>query len=301
MLRSSKYKKIKIAAIALAAVFVVSVVAGLAWWFGREEGPAPVDLTTAIEQLEGNELATTDETTPDSDISPTTTDNNGDEVTPTNTGETTTTTDDESDATTTTSINQDSSPESSAIAGEWTLVVADGPVDLTDSASVSFAGFRVDEVLAGGVGEFTAVGRTADLTGTLELTDTSLAAASITVNLETLQTDNSHRDRHVRRALNTSEFPTAEFTLTEPVELPDHSSYTGPVVGDLTINGITGRVTFDLEVQLVRNSLVVVGSAPVTFADYGVNTPSSPAVVSVNDHGVMEFQLFFNHQETTAQ
>jgi hypothetical protein len=38
---------------------------------------------------------------------------------------------------------------------------------------------------------------------------------------------------------------------------------------------------------------VAVGSTGVVFADFGVATPTSRAVISVEDHGIMEFQLFF--------
>ena len=52
---------------------------------------------------------------------------------------------------------------------------------------------------------------------------------------------------------------------------------------------------FDLEAQLaddIADVVVVTGSAPVVFADYDVETPSAPIVLSLDDHGVIEFQLF---------
>ena len=50
---------------------------------------------------------------------------------------------------------------------------------------------------------------------------------------------------------------------------------------------------FDLQAQLVDDIIVVVGSSDVVFSDYGVPTPRSAAVLSVEDEGVMEFQLYF--------
>ena len=58
------------------------------------------------------------------------------------------------------------------------------------------------------------------------------------------------------------------------------------------MKGVTNRVVFDLEAQLAGNTIVVVGSAAVIFSDYGVDAPTSAAVISVEDHGIMEFQLF---------
>ena len=170
-------------------------------------------------------------------------------------------------------------------------------MDLLGEPAVSFAGFRVNEVLAGGIGDFTAVGRTADVSGSIELTDTALVAATVEVTMATLRTDNGSRDGQVRRALNANEFPLATFTLVEPVKLPagtaDEGSFSGSAEGDLTIKGVTNRAVFDLEAQLVGDRIVVVGSSEVAFADYGVRAPSAPIVVSVEDHGIMEFQLFF--------
>ncbi len=50
---------------------------------------------------------------------------------------------------------------------------------------------------------------------------------------------------------------------------------------------------FDLRAQLVGDVIVVVGSSEVVLSDYGVPTPRSAAVISVEDHGIMEFQLYF--------
>ena len=92
-------------------------------------------------------------------------------------------------------------------------------------------------------------------------------------------------------------FPGATFTLAEPVELPsrlaDGESFSGSAQGDLTIKGVTNRVTFDLQAQLLGDIIVAVGSSYVVFSDYDVRAPTAPIVVSVEDHGIMEFQLLF--------
>ena len=182
------------------------------------------------------------------------------------------------------------------LAGVWTVEVAENPGDLQGEPTGSFAGFRVDEVLSN-IGDFTAVGRTAKVSGSIELSDTALVAATVEVQMGTLATDNSFRDGQIYRALNTSEFPLATFTLVEPVEMPegmaDGAAFSGSAVGDLTVKGATNRVTFDLQAQLVGDRIVAVGSSDVVFSDFGVTAPSAPIVVSVEDHGVMEFQLIF--------
>ncbi len=182
------------------------------------------------------------------------------------------------------------------LAGVWTVQVAESPGDLQGEPTVSFAGFRVDEVLSN-IGDFTAVGRTARVSGSIELSETALVAATIEVQMGTLATDNSFRDGRIYQALNTSEYPLATFTLVEPVELPagmaGGEAFSGSAVGDLTVKGTTNRVAFDLQAQLVGDRIVAVGSSDVVFSDFGVTAPTAPIVVSVEDHGVMEFQLLF--------
>jgi hypothetical protein len=53
-------------------------------------------------------------------------------------------------------------------------------------------------------------------------------------------------------------------------------------------------VTIPLEAQLVSDHVVVVGSLDIVFADYGVSVPSAPVVLSAEDAGVLELQLFFS-------
>lgn len=62
----------------------------------------------------------------------------------------------------------------------------------------------------------------------------------------------------------------------------------------LTIHGITKTVTMPLDAQLTGDTIVVVGSLDIVFADYGVEVPSAPIVVSAEDNGQLELQLFFS-------
>ena len=184
-----------------------------------------------------------------------------------------------------------------ALVGVWTLVTAEGADALSAESAVSFGGYRVIEVLAGGVDESTVVGRTTRVSGSIELSGTALVAATVEVDIATVRTDDSHRDSHMRQALNTEVFPLAIFTLVEPVELPagisDGERFSGSVKGDLTIKGVTNPAVFGLEAQLVGDAIVAVGSSEVVFVDHGVTAPTSAAVISVEDHGIIEVQLYF--------
>jgi len=182
----------------------------------------------------------------------------------------------------------------SAVAGAWTVDTTIGDFDF-EQATGSFAGFRVDEELT--IGEVTAVGRTGEVSGFIQIGAGGLEAAEITVDMSTIESDRPLRDGRTRQALGTDQFPTATFVLTEPVALPadaaDGTAFSLEAAGELTVKGVANPAVFALDAQFVDDVIVVVGSTEVTFADYGVQAPSAPIVVSVEDHGIIEFQLLF--------
>jgi len=163
-----------------------------------------------------------------------------------------------------------------------------------ETASGSFAGFRVDEELT--VGAVTAVGRSGGVTGSLTIDGDALTAAEIVVDMNTIVSNDSRRERAIRNAVDASGFPTATFTLTQPVDLPgglaDGDQVTVDAIGDLTVKGTTNQVTFTIS-ALVRDDGfgIVTGSADLVWEDFGVTPPSAPIVVSIADEGVVEFQL----------
>ena len=62
--------------------------------------------------------------------------------------------------------------------------------------------------------------------------------------------------------------------------------------GTLTLHGVTKAVVIPIEAVLEDGVMVVVGSIPILFADYEIAQPQSPILVSIEDNGVMELQLF---------
>jgi polyisoprenoid-binding protein YceI len=125
-----------------------------------------------------------------------------------------------------------------------------------------------------------------------------VTGVDVEVDLRTLDSDSDRRDGALRtRGLESERFPTATFALTEPVTLPpalgDGERASASATGDLTIHGVTNRVTIVLQAELRGDRTVVVGSAPVTLADYGIDPPTGFSVLSISDDGTFEFQLFF--------
>ena len=127
--------------------------------------------------------------------------------------------------------------------------VPDGIEGTWNLGAGSQAGYRVQEVLFGQEAE--AVGRTQDVTGTLEISGTTVTTTEVTVDMTTVASAESRRDGQFKgRIMDTATYPTATFALTEPIELgsvaADGEEVTHRVTGDLTLRGVTNEVTFEL-------------------------------------------------------
>jgi polyisoprenoid-binding protein YceI len=183
-----------------------------------------------------------------------------------------------------------------ATGGTWTIDTAIGEFNFEEATS-TFAGFRVNEELSG-IGRAVAVGRTPDVTGTLVVEDGVVNTASIEVDLTTIVSNESRRDSRVQRALNTSQHPIAKFVLEEPIPIGDEFSegdtFSVEATGQLTINGITSSATIPLDGTFVDGSVLLAGGVDITFADFDVQVPSAPVVLSAEDHGILEVQLWFS-------
>ncbi len=157
--------------------------------------------------------------------------------------------------------------------GTWKVDTSIGSFAASTS---SFVGYRVQEQLAS-IGAHTAVGRTPDVSGTLTLQGTTVTAVEITANLGTLKSNDDRRDGQLhRQALETDRFPTATFKLAQPIELG-----TAPAEGQAVSVTATGDLTLHGQTK--------------SFADFGIAKPTSFLVLSVQDHGTLELQLFFTH------
>jgi polyisoprenoid-binding protein YceI len=240
--------------LSIAALFVAGVAFGLIYFFGGAE-PAEVDLDTTVNAV------------------------------------TATTAGDSGGATAT------STPTASTLAdlsGDWSVDTTTGTFSFED-ATATFAGFRVEEELAQ-IGAATAVGRTPEVSGAVTIDGTSITQADIAVDLTAIVSDESRRENAIREALNTSQNPTATFVLTEPIdfgEVPvEGVTVSATATGDLTINGVTRVVEIPLEAQVAGESILIVGSTNVIFADYEIDTPSAQVVLSVADEGTIEIQLW---------
>jgi polyisoprenoid-binding protein YceI len=188
------------------------------------------------------------------------------------------------DVETTTTEGDGTEPAAEGIDGAWAT---------TDQSRVQY---RVPETLFGQSTEATGV---ADgITGTVEISGTTVSTVDVEVDMTTFESDESNRDGQFQgRIMETSVFPTATFTLTEPIDLgavpADGEEITVEARGDLTMHGVTQSITFELTAKLTGDTFAVNATIPITFTDYGIDDPSGgPA--SVGTDGELELLLVFS-------
>ena len=166
------------------------------------------------------------------------------------------------------------------------------PDDATTYEIVSngqtFVGYRVREEFAG-FGVKDAVGRTPDVSGIAVIDGDAITTAQLSAELTTLTSDDGRRDNALRdRGIESARFPTAEFELAEPAALGRERT---TARGRLTLHGETKPIQVRLRSQPVGDQLELVGSAPIAFADFGIEPPSVAGFVTVEDEGTLEFKL----------
>ena len=172
-------------------------------------------------------------------------------------------------------------PDPATLDGAW--VVSDG----------SFAGYRVEEVLRGE--NVTVTGRTEQVDGTVAIADGAISTADVVVDMASVATDEPPRDAYFRSSvIDVAAHPTATFAITEPVPLPARAGDVA-LAGSLTIRGVSRDVTVQAQVASAEGGVQVVGSIPVTFADYDIEAPSL-GFVTVEEQGDVEFSLWLERE-----
>jgi len=177
---------------------------------------------------------------------------------------------------------------STAFGGRWTI------------ATGSVAGYRVREKLGFLPAESDAVGRTSAIAGAATVTQTGHAvtvkAASFTVNVSDLKSNESMRDEHIRTiGLQSATYPTATFVLSKPLTLPPAALH-GTVVhtsvtGVFNIHGTSKRETLPLEMRLANSAIEAVGSLTFPWGEFNMTAPSVGGFVSVTNQATMEFDI----------
>ena len=154
----------------------------------------------------------------------------------------------------------------------------------------TIARYKVEEVLAR-TGSWTATGETADVTGQLAFDAEGALIpdeSGVIVQAATLVTDSDRRDRYVReRTLNASQYPEIVFRPTSIDGLPTpltgaQGSIDFTITGDLIIRDQTRPTTWSASADF-GDAISGVAFVEFTFADFAMDKPSVPIVLSVED------------------
>ena len=189
--------------------------------------------------------------------------------------------------------NSAAAPPAGDPAGTWT--VAEG----------SQAGYRVREKLANLPAPSDAVGRTTAVTGQVTIVDEggsySARDARFTVDVSQLKSDQDKRDNRIRTmGLETGKYPQATFAAAGPIAIPkaavNGQAVTVSAEGDMTLHGMTKRITIPLQVQRSGTEIRIVGNYDFSWDDFGMTAPSVPPFVSVTGNPKLEFDLKLSKQ-----
>lgn len=158
-----------------------------------------------------------------------------------------------------------------------------------------FVGYQVEETLRGL--DVPATGTTGQYVGSMVADGASIRELTITVDMTTIESDEDRRDRRMRSdGLETEEFPTATFTLSEPITLAGAPEIGVPVdatvTGSLELHGVTNPVTIPVQARWNGDTVDVTGEIPIELRDYGINPPQF-SFVSVRDTGKVVFVFRF--------
>jgi len=174
--------------------------------------------------------------------------------------------------------------------GNW-VVAGDGR---------TFAGYRIGQKFMGIPIPEDAVGHTKVVTGALTVAGTSATGLDIKADLTQLHSHKSMRDNAMHtKGLETDRFPDATFHMTAPADFQKapalEEAVSARAEGDLTLHGVTRHVEIPVDAQWTGTEIEVAGHLTVSLADYGMQVPSVVKVVRAQDHGDLEFDLFFKH------
>lgn len=142
-------------------------------------------------------------------------------------------------------------------------------------------------------------GSTVKVNGDATVLNSTLQQASITVDMTTLTTDKEVRDENMKSKLfETSQFPVATFTLSEPASLSalpvDGTMGSLTLTGDLTIKGKTQRITYEFDALRDGADIVIGGRLPINREDFDVISPAFIAA-QIDKTGTIDIRVSLKH------
>ena len=132
-----------------------------------------------------------------------------------------------------------------------------------------------------------------DVTGKFQIQN-----LKIVVQAESLKSGKRGMDKNTYKALNTDKFKTIEFQLVNADEITDVGNGNVKVKskGDLTISGVTKRISLDFTLNLLNNTVSLVGEKTIKMTDYGIEPPKALfGTIKTGDEVKIKFNTVLNN------
>jgi polyisoprenoid-binding protein YceI len=183
-----------------------------------------------------------------------------------------------------------------ATGGDVALQPTDG-LQLVVAPDGNEVRYRIREQLVGFDLPNDAVGATNEVSGGLAFDASGKlvpSSSKFVVNIGTLKSDKDRRDNYVRgRILQATEHPTVELAPTAitglTLPLPSSGSRTFQLAGNLTVKGVTKPTTWDVNATFTGGRVNGTAATTFAFADFGLQQPRVPVVLSVADSIKLEY------------
>lgn len=196
------------------------------------------------------------------------------------------------------SVKQSASPAAGASPGAQDTPLSASGQTFTILADQSEAAYFAGEKLASLPLPSTAKGTTKEVSGSFVLGEGGLdlsQPATFTVGLTELKSDEARRDNRVQRALETSRYPAAKFTITKltgyPGEFPAGQEVAMQMTGTLDLHGVQKEVTWDVKARKEGAGLAALATLTLKYSDFNIARPNIAGFVTVDESLTLQVQI----------
>ena len=146
-------------------------------------------------------------------------------------------------------------------------------------STLGFVGSKVTGSHEGGFKKFT---------GKINVTDGSVTAAEVKIDMDSTWTDNEKLTGHLKSPdfFDVAKYPTATFTTTDVKS----SGAQKTVTGNLDLHGVTKSVTFPADIQVVDNTVTVKAEFAINRKDFNINY-SGKADDLIRDNVILKLDI----------
>jgi polyisoprenoid-binding protein YceI len=116
--------------------------------------------------------------------------------------------------------------------------------------------------------------------GKIQLKDIStgeIESLNVTITAETLKSGKNAMDKKTYKALQTDEYKTIVFKMTEikSIKKINESTFEIKLIGALTISGVTKKVPIDFLLSKVNDAVNVTGTYAMKMTDFNIEPPTA--------------------------